>query len=387
MNCILNNKQMQQNISLTILNLESLIDSTQTTLDELKESLKFFKKLQKHSLSNEQATLEQATSQSSESVSDTNTIINTTVQTNIDEEQWKDIEVYGIKFNYSVSNHGKIKNNQTKQILQQSLRDGYKSVHLSTIINNERTEKACKIHRLVALMFVENNDPANKTVVNHIDGNKFNNHCKNLEWVSIKENNQHAIDNGLTKITKRRVTQCDLDGNEIAIFESLDAAKKATGIDDGGIVKVCKGRLKTTGGFKWKYTDENLNEQDLTDDELEGFIQINEFPNYLIDRAGRIYSKPYKKFLKTAKTRDNSQEIQLANNGIRKTYLLHNLMADHFLPKDETKKFIFHINRNKSDNRVANLKRVTLSELNNLAKNHKNRQNQQNNGQILFLDV
>lgn len=358
---------MQQNINSIILNLESLIGSTEKTLNELKKSLTFFKNMQTHLLTNEQT------------MSDTNDIIQINNTNYNDQEQWKDIEIYGIKFNYSISNHGRVKNNQTNQILQQSLRDGYKSVHLQTTIDNKRIEKACKIHRVVTLMFVQNDDPINKTVANHIDGNKFNNHWTNLEWVSIRENNQHAIDTGLTKITKRRVTQCDLNGNEIKIFESLDIAKKITGVDDGSIAKACKGKLKTAGGFKWKYTDENLNEQELNEEELESFVQVNDFPNYLIDRSGRVYSKPYKKFLKTIKTRENSQEIQLTNDGVRKTYLLHNLMAEHFLPKDETKKFVFHINRNKSDNRVVNLKRVTLSELNSLAKNHKAQQNVQQN--------
>jgi hypothetical protein len=47
----------------------------------------------------------------------------------------------------------------------------------------------------------------------------------NFEWITIKANNQHAINTGLTKITKRRVIQLDKDDIEIEIFESLDMAK------------------------------------------------------------------------------------------------------------------------------------------------------------------
>jgi hypothetical protein len=151
-------------------------------------------------------------------------------------------------------------------------------------------------------------------------------------------------------------------------------AKQKTGIDDGGIAKVCKGTRKTAGGFKWKYADINPNEQVLSEDDLEGFVPVKDFPNYIIDKAGRVYSIPYKKFLKLAKTRDNSMELQLAKDGNKKTYLLHNLMAEQFLDEIEGKECVAHINRDKSDNRLVNLKRVSHSELCKMASLHKKSQ-------------
>jgi hypothetical protein len=287
-----------------------------------------------------------------------------------DTEEWKNIEMYGIKFPYQISNHGRVRNIKL-QILKQSLRDGYKSVNLTY---NKTESKFIKIHRLVAFAFVPNNDPINNNIVNHIDGNKLNNHHSNFEWTTIKANCQHAIDTGLTKITKRRVIQLDKDDIEIEIFESLDMAKQKTGIDDGGIAKVCKGSRKTAGGFKWKYADININEQVLSEEDLEGFVPVKDFPNYIIDKAGRVYSKPYKKFLKLAKTRDNSMELQLTKDGSKKTYLLHNLMAEHFLDEIEEKECVAHINRDKSDNRLVNLVRVSHSELCRMAIAHRNAQ-------------
>lgn len=46
------------------------------------------------------------------------------------------------------------------------------------------------IHRLVAEHFI-GPSPKDGMVVNHIDGDPFNNHVSNLEWVTVGENNKH----------------------------------------------------------------------------------------------------------------------------------------------------------------------------------------------------
>ena len=60
--------------------------------------------------------------------------------------------------------------------------------------------KNCKtqiyqLHRLLAEVFISN--LKKKPFINHIDGNKQNNHHTNLEWVTRKENDNHARRTGL----------------------------------------------------------------------------------------------------------------------------------------------------------------------------------------------
>ncbi|AYV85570.1 MAG: putative intron HNH endonuclease [Satyrvirus sp.] len=210
-------------------------------------------------------------------------------------EIWKNIKIKGCEKKYQISTYGRIRSRETQKIRLSSICAGYPSVSFKIKKNGETKSKSYKIHRLVAKFFIKNDDPENKTVVNHINGNKLDNCVTNLEWVTPSQNVQHAIDNGLITITKRPIIQYDFEtGKAIKKFESVLEASKEIGVNDATIINVCNGKRPQAGGFGWEYEKENPNSN--SDVDLSEYKQIVGFPNYVINNEGKIYSLPQKKF-------------------------------------------------------------------------------------------
>ena len=92
--------------------------------------------------------------------------------------------------NYLINNDGSVFSKISNKFLcltPDEKANGYIRVTLKL---DDNTKKKYLVHRLVAEAYIPN--PENKPEVNHIDGNKLNNHVSNLEWVTRHENMLHA---------------------------------------------------------------------------------------------------------------------------------------------------------------------------------------------------
>lgn len=109
-----------------------------------------------------------------------------------DTEIWKISTYPDMKNNmYSISNHGYVKNNFSNKEIHPFPNHGYAVIGA---VKPDGKQKHIFVHRIVAHEFI---GIPEKYDVNHIDGNKLNNHWKNLECVSRSKNIHHAIDTRL----------------------------------------------------------------------------------------------------------------------------------------------------------------------------------------------
>ncbi len=174
-------------------------------------------------------------------------------------EIWKDVK--GYEGHYQVSNLGRLKrtyeSGRVNILSGKHDKDGYVEV----ILSMKGRKKYCRLHRLVAEAFIPN--PEGKTQVNHKDKNTQNNFVNpddiygettNLEWVTPSENVVHSFRGGRYVYT-RPVVQFTKDMEHVTTWDAVKSAANALGLSHSNISACCAGRLKTSGGYIWRYKE------------------------------------------------------------------------------------------------------------------------------------
>lgn len=184
-------------------------------------------------------------------------------------------KVPSLKFLYEISQDGILRNVKSKkETVFEPDKNGYYrcTIHNKSIADSP---KHFLRHRLVAECWCNiperlEDYPINKLQVNHIDGDKSNNNCKNLEWVLPFENVRHAVKNNLwyesEKFTEQKHEKKPIICIETGVvFESSYKAAEwiceTTGKSakyfnmSNHIREVARGKKwkKTAYGYHWKF--------------------------------------------------------------------------------------------------------------------------------------
>lgn len=173
------------------------------------------------------------------------------------DEVWKDIPNFE---GYQASNLGRIRTVEGKKtfterhgiriwkgkILKNKTKTPAKSGYMVSVWKNGKPHDLL-VARLVCSAFYGMPDDflekttINKMTVNHKDGNRYNNKCENLEWLSIKENIKHAFDTGLMTYQK---TIMLINKEKITKHKSYADASRFLGKNDGYVSGQIKRKQK-----------------------------------------------------------------------------------------------------------------------------------------------
>lgn len=210
---------------------------------------------------------------------------------------------------------------KTKEVKQRLNNDGYPSA----IITHRGNVKNTGVHRLVAETFIPN--PENKETVNHIDGDKTNNHVSNLEWATRGEQMQHAYKLGLkkpsavmklmTKLANSKPVKCvKKETNETMYFLSARDCSREMGYSERWCDKIIGTQDGKTKKFELSYVTMDELKENTDKVTMETLVRLVEWWSY---ERGLHTADPTKQLLKTfeeaseigeALTKDKPEELK-----------------------------------------------------------------------------
>lgn len=282
----------------------------------------------------------------------------------MEEEIWKLIEGYEGK--YSVSNMGRVRNDNNGKILNGTLKSGYKCVYLD--------RKTRLVHRLVADKFCKKEKE--KNVVNHKDGNRINNKYSNLQWTTQTENVQHAHNTKLINNHKYSIIAKNINTGDIIEYESILQASQTLSskqyvFNRGTINRKCKNG-EVYNGYIFSYKNESqkiLGKYEPIEGEIwrkckdSNYDNIKKYSNYAISNYGRVRTINTNYLKKIKKRKDGYCTTGMVLNGKEHKERIHRLVIQTFnISKREDQIEVNHKDGNKFNNKLDNLEWVTRVE-------------------------
>lgn len=113
-------------------------------------------------------------------------------ETTLIDEEWKVVENFPF---YKISNYGRLINRYGRILKPRLQNSGYYFYSLYDGRGRD-FQTQITVHKLVMTSFVGDNTGYD---INHIDGNKLNNHVSNLEYITHSDNAKHAYAIGINK--------------------------------------------------------------------------------------------------------------------------------------------------------------------------------------------